>query len=71
MALGVDLQVILEVRLSEEDAIAVLVRTAELLRVFVRLKMLREPVLAVEGLVTILNEKIFINIFFSKGHCKC
>lgn len=63
VSLGVDLQVILEVGLPEKDAVAVLVWTAKLFCVLVSLEVLREPVLTVEGLVTILQGKVVSFMF--------
>lgn len=54
VTLRMNFQVVLQVGLAEEDPVTVLVRAAELLGVFVGLRMLRQPVLRGECLLTSL-----------------
>ena len=57
VALSVDFEMVLQVRLSEKDAVAVFVRAAKLLGMLVRVKMLGETVLTGEGLIAVLRER--------------
>ena len=57
MILRVDLEVVPEMCLPEEDAVAVLVGTAELLRVLVRLCVPRQLLLTSEALPTTLERQ--------------
>ena len=55
VVLCVDLEVVFQVRLSEEHSVTVLVGTAELLRLFVDLQVFSELLLCGKGLVAPLK----------------
>lgn len=70
MILGVNLQVVSEVCLPEEDSVAVLVGTAELLQVLVSVTVAIQPLLTSKTFATTLKEKK-INRSKSKGEGAC
>ena len=55
MILGVNLEVVLEVRLTQKHSVTVFVRTTELLRVFVRVRVSTQLLLRSKRLVTTLH----------------